>query len=137
MQFEAELLLVQKSDLRRYDLVTKNYTLLVDRKGVEGAMGMDFHLEQNVVYWTEVTMGKIKRQVLPMTVCFCNFVCVWGCGLMADGNVVGCVAQCSSYSLLYVVWVWELKADSNVVGCVAQCSPYSLLYIGCVWGRGG
>ena len=32
-----------------------------------------------------------------------------------------------------VCWLWELKADSNVVGCVAQCSPYKLLYIGCVW----
>ena len=102
MQFKAELLLVQRSDLRRYDLATKDYTLLVDQKSVEGAMGMDFHLEQNVVYWTEVTKGQIKRQVLPMTLCFYSVGCVWRWGLMVDSNVVGSVAQCSPYSLLYV-----------------------------------
>ena len=29
---------------------------------------------------------------------YCTLV-VFGCGLEADSNVVGCVAQCSSYNL--------------------------------------
>ncbi|KAL8625703.1 hypothetical protein ACOMHN_043978 [Nucella lapillus] len=63
---EPELLLVDRKDLRRYHLLTKKYSLLIDNQEVEGAMAMDFHLAGHYVYWTDVTKEEIKRVNLKM-----------------------------------------------------------------------
>eukprot|EP00916_Digyalum_oweni_P010684 GHVL01017809.1.p1 GENE.GHVL01017809.1~~GHVL01017809.1.p1 ORF type:complete len:900 (-),score=79.94 GHVL01017809.1:617-3316(-) len=58
---EPELLLADRKDLRRYHLLTKSYTLLIDNKEIEGAIAMDFHFQNKYVYWTDVTQEHIKR----------------------------------------------------------------------------
>jgi len=61
LEYEPELLLADRKDLRRYHLLTKSYTLLIDNKEVEGAIAMDFHFERSYVYWTDVTKEQIMR----------------------------------------------------------------------------
>ena len=60
-EYEPELLLADRKDLRRYHLLTKSYTLLIDNNEVEGAIAMDFHFKGSYVYWTDVTKEQIKR----------------------------------------------------------------------------
>ncbi|KAL8606483.1 hypothetical protein ACOMHN_037714 [Nucella lapillus] len=56
-----ELLLADRKDLRRYNLHTKEYTLLIEKKEVEGAVAMDFHSAKHFVFWTEVSKEQIMR----------------------------------------------------------------------------
>ena len=60
-EYEPELLLADRKDLRRYHLLTKSYTLLIDNNEVEGAIAMDFHFKGRYVYWTDVNKEQIKR----------------------------------------------------------------------------
>ncbi|XP_076462276.1 low-density lipoprotein receptor-like [Babylonia areolata] len=61
LEGEPELLLADRKDLRRYNLYTKKYTLLIDDKQVEGAVALDFHFKKNTVFWTDVTKEQIMK----------------------------------------------------------------------------
>lgn len=61
---QPELFLADRTDLRRYKLETKSYTLLVGTNGnttVNGAIAIDFHYSENMLYWTDVNQEQIMR----------------------------------------------------------------------------
>ncbi|KAK7508149.1 hypothetical protein BaRGS_00000388 [Batillaria attramentaria] len=64
LEGQPELFLADRTDLRRYQLETKSYTLLVGKKDnttVKGAIAIDFHYDQNLLYWTDVNEEQIMR----------------------------------------------------------------------------
>ena len=67
-----ELLLADRQDLRRYHLMTKTYTRLINNQEVQGAIAMDYHFASSYVYWTDVTNKEIKRSVVCDAVDVCD-----------------------------------------------------------------
>jgi hypothetical protein len=61
---EPELLLADRKDLRRFHLLTKKYTQLINNSNIERPVAMDFHIKERYVYWTDDSKNQINRWVM-------------------------------------------------------------------------
>ncbi|XP_041357681.1 very low-density lipoprotein receptor-like [Gigantopelta aegis] len=56
-----ELLLAARKDLRKINLETYHYTLLVSEEKVFGAIAMDFDYDDNMLFWTDVAVEQVLK----------------------------------------------------------------------------
>ncbi|XP_072048571.1 uncharacterized protein [Amphiura filiformis] len=53
------IIFTNRNDIRQYDLITNEYRLLFDN--LRSAVALDFHIESQSVYWTDVVEEQIRR----------------------------------------------------------------------------
>ncbi|XP_072048564.1 uncharacterized protein [Amphiura filiformis] len=53
------IIFTNRNDIRQYDLITNEYRLLFDN--LRSAVALDFHIESQSVYWTDVADEQIRR----------------------------------------------------------------------------
>lgn len=61
----AYLLFANRIDIRRVMPDSSEYTAILDN--LENAIALDFHLEQGLVFWSDVTLDSIKRAYMNGT----------------------------------------------------------------------
>lgn len=56
---EAYLIFANRVDIRRVTTDKTEYTSIL--QGLHNAIAVDFHLQQQLIFWSDVTLDKIKR----------------------------------------------------------------------------
>ncbi|XP_041472474.1 low-density lipoprotein receptor-related protein 4-like [Lytechinus variegatus] len=78
---EPYLLFANRIDIRRLEPLHSSYTPIL--RGLENAIALDYHIEQQLVFWSDVSLDSIKRAYLNGT----DVMDVVSTGLESPGGV--------------------------------------------------